>query len=89
MEKELERQLDETMSQSGVVGLVCADSKGLCLGARGNGTAYAAAHITTLANKGRELAPYGSDPVIILESPGCNVLIKQQGGITLAVNKIP
>ena len=79
------------MSQSGVVGVVCADSKGLCLGgvtvtsfifeqfiitfcsvltARGNGSAQAAGHITTLADKARELAPYGSDPVIVLESPG-------------------
>jgi hepatitis B virus X-interacting protein len=89
MENALERQLDETMNQSGVVGVVCADAKGLCLGARGNGSAQAAGHITTLADKARELAPYGSDPVIVLESPGCNVLIKQQDGVTLAVNKVP
>ncbi|XP_065829647.1 ragulator complex protein LAMTOR5 homolog [Oscarella lobularis] len=88
MESALDKQLDESMAQTGVVGVMCVDQKGLCLGVRGNSTPEGAGHVATLANKARELAPYGVEPVVVLESPGCNVLIKQHNGITLAVNKV-
>ncbi|XP_013395099.1 ragulator complex protein LAMTOR5 homolog [Lingula anatina] len=88
MEKALERQLDETMNNPGVVGVLCADKQGLCLGARGTGERQTCGLITSLAETAQKLHPdESSSPVISIETDNMQILIKSKEGITTAVYK--
>ncbi|XP_071817807.1 ragulator complex protein LAMTOR5-like [Apostichopus japonicus] len=90
METGLNNEIEETMNQQGVVGVICTDSQGLCLGAEGTASPHSAGVIAALALQAMQLSPeQSSAPVVCLESDKGNVLIKSHNDITVAVHKMP
>lgn len=88
MEKQLDKCLDDLCHSVGVSGVVCADSHGLCLGARGKASAASSGMILALADRAAMLEPGSPDPVILLETDNSSqCLIHRNNGITLAVYK--
>ncbi|XP_066946360.1 ragulator complex protein LAMTOR5 [Macrobrachium rosenbergii] len=89
MEKSLEKCLDDVYHSTGVSGVLCADSQGLCLGVRGKASSSSSGVISSLANKAAMLEPGNSQPVILLESDNSQCLIHRNNGVTLAIYKSP
>ncbi|XP_068249604.1 ragulator complex protein LAMTOR5 isoform X1 [Palaemon carinicauda] len=74
---------------TGVSGVLCADTQGLCLGVRGKASSSSSGVISSLANKAAMLEPGNSQPVILLESDNSQCLIHRNNGVTLAIYKSP
>ncbi|EDO45318.1 predicted protein [Nematostella vectensis] len=90
MEKDLESHVDDVMSEHGVVGVMCTDDQGLSLIAKGTANPATAGFVQNLAESARKLYPDSEQqPVICLESDACNLLIKSQNKVTIAVHKVP
>ncbi|KAI8771620.1 ragulator complex protein LAMTOR5 [Biomphalaria glabrata] len=87
MEKALEKQLEETFRIPGVVGVMCVDNNGLCLGAKGNTPRGSSGSISALASQATKLSTNGTNPVICLESEHGSVLIKKNEKLTTAIYK--
>ncbi|XP_039250304.1 ragulator complex protein LAMTOR5-like [Styela clava] len=69
METSTEDQLDLIMDRPNVVGVVMADTKGLCTGVRGEGRSSQAGQVSALCNEAKRLAKKPqSVPVIVLET---------------------
>ncbi|XP_022081031.1 ragulator complex protein LAMTOR5-like [Acanthaster planci] len=89
MENTLERLLDETLSNPGVVGVLCADKQGLCLSAKGTASPESSGIVVALSQQAALLKPETSTtPVICLESDKGNVLVKSHEGTTLVIHKM-
>ncbi|XP_038054017.1 ragulator complex protein LAMTOR5-like [Patiria miniata] len=90
MENNLERLLDETLNNPGVVGVLCADKQGLCLGVKGTATPESSGIVVALSQQAALLKPAASTaPVICLESDKGNVLVKSHEDTTLVIHKMP
>lgn len=90
MEANLNTEIEETMNQQGVVGVICTDSQGLCLAAEGSASPHSAGVITALAQQASQLSPEQStSPVVCLESDKGNVLVKTHNHINVAIYKLP
>jgi len=88
MEKVLDKCLSDTMNIPGIVGIICADSQGLCLQCKGKVSNHSAGLVTYLAETAAKLEPQSKEkPVIILESDTTNVFIKSVGNVTTAIYK--
>mmetsp|Transcript_493 Transcript_493/g.1700 ORF Transcript_493/g.1700 Transcript_493/m.1700 type:complete len:98 (-) Transcript_493:97-390(-) len=90
MEAALEKELDQLMETAGVSGVLCTDADGLCLGVRGSANKKAAGCIAQIASAAASLASStaSSDspvPLVRVSLDSTNVLIQQQGGVTVAV----
>ena len=84
MEKNLHQALDDILSKPGVSGVLCADENGLCLASKGSvdrSTSGSLVHLMQLASS---LEPSKS-PILRLESDAKDILIQNEGGLTLAV----
>ncbi|CAL1528882.1 unnamed protein product [Lymnaea stagnalis] len=88
MERTLEMQLEESIHNPGITGVLCVDNNGLCLGAKGSAPLKACGSISALAGQAAKLAnPNGPTPVICLESEHGIVLIKKTDKLTTALFK--
>ncbi|XP_065183341.1 ragulator complex protein LAMTOR5 homolog [Sycon ciliatum] len=89
MEKDLDALMNSTMSERGVVGVLCADKTGLTLSTQGNGVGSASGLVHSLATKAATLSPPGSaQPVVAVETDSGNILIQHNGNATVAVHKV-
>lgn len=89
MENQLESELEETMNNPGVVGVLCSDKQGLCLSAKGTASPESAGLISALAQQAAQLLPDSTPPVICIESDKGNVMIKTHENVTMAIHKMP
>lgn len=90
MEKSLDSHLDDLMSEHGVIGVMCCDKQGLALEAKGTANPMYSGHVHSLVESAKKLYPSKEPhPVICLESDACNLLIKSEGNVTVAVHKVP
>ncbi|XP_041347815.1 ragulator complex protein LAMTOR5-like [Gigantopelta aegis] len=88
MEKNLEKQLDETFRIPGVTGVLCTDKNGLCLAAKGTAKKQTSGPISALARQAKDVSSQaGTSPVVCIESETGSVLIKSEDGLTVAVFK--
>ncbi|KAI0240148.1 Ragulator complex protein LAMTOR5 [Lamellibrachia satsuma] len=88
MEKPLDRQLEELMNTPGVTGVVCADSKGLCLAAKGVGERTAAGLFSSVTQQAGQLHPdIKTSPVVCLETDQSMILLKNHSSVTTAIHK--
>ncbi|XP_032898152.1 ragulator complex protein LAMTOR5 [Amblyraja radiata] len=89
MEAVLEQQLQETMKNPAIIGVLCADEQGLNLGCRGSLVDEHAGVVSVLAQQAAKLTADPTDvPVICLESDNGNIMIRKHGSITIAVQKM-
>uniref|UniRef100_A0A8D0KIG9 Ragulator complex protein LAMTOR5 n=1 Tax=Salvator merianae TaxID=96440 RepID=A0A8D0KIG9_SALMN len=89
MEGALEHHLEDTMKNPSIAGVLCADSQGLNLGCRGTLSDEHAGVISVLAQQAAKLTSDPTDiPIVCLESDTGNIMIRKQGGITVAVHKM-
>ncbi|CAH3112757.1 ragulator complex protein LAMTOR5 homolog [Pocillopora verrucosa] len=88
MEKSLDSHLDDIMSEHGVIGVLCSDQQGLALSAKGTANPIHAGLISSLAEDAKKLDP-NTTPVICLESDACNLLVRSEGDVTVAIHKVP
>lgn len=90
MEKTLDSHLDEIMAEHGVIGVLCADQQGLALAAKGTASPVNAGLVCSLVQDARKLFPgTESQPVVCLESDACNLMIKSEDNVTVAIHKVP
>uniref|UniRef100_A0A0B7A4B9 Late endosomal/lysosomal adaptor and MAPK and MTOR activator 5 n=1 Tax=Arion vulgaris TaxID=1028688 RepID=A0A0B7A4B9_9EUPU len=89
MEKALEKEMDEVCHLSEVSGIICVDSNGLCLGAKGNIPQQCSGYLSALATQAAKLSQNGSavDPVICLETEHGSLLVKKADNMTTAIFK--
>mmetsp|Transcript_26255 Transcript_26255/g.102699 ORF Transcript_26255/g.102699 Transcript_26255/m.102699 type:complete len:98 (-) Transcript_26255:321-614(-) len=93
METDLEKELDQVMEGEGVIGVICCDADGLCLGVRGKAARAAAGHVRQLISSAYVLSstmtkPEDSyEPVVRVSLPEVNILVQRYGPITLAIFK--
>jgi len=73
--------------ESRIVGLVVADSRGLCLQTQGVGAASTAGVLSSLASQAALLEPGREHPVVVLETPNHHYLVKKEENVTVAVIK--
>ncbi|KAI7903079.1 uncharacterized protein BX663DRAFT_509487 [Cokeromyces recurvatus] len=89
MESELITTLDNIANREGVKGVLVADERGFCLGARGLAKPESAAFITSIANTARNLDNIQEDkaecPTINIEYENSQVIIRNEGTFTLAI----
>ncbi|CAH3112674.1 unnamed protein product [Pocillopora meandrina] len=88
MEKSLDSHLDDIMSEHGVIGVLCSDQQGLALSAKGTANPMYAGLISSLAENAKQIYP-DRVPVICLESDACNLLVRSEGNVTVAIHKVP
>ena len=60
--------LDAAMSTAGVMGVVCVDAGGMCLGARGDVNPEASGFLRGLSSKAASLGKAGEQPVIVIDT---------------------
>ncbi|KAL9959442.1 hypothetical protein ACROYT_G032767 [Oculina patagonica] len=90
MEKSLDSHLDDIMSEHGVIGVLCSDQQGLALSAKGTANPMYAGLICSLVENAKKLYPDSEpQPVICLESDACNLLVRSEGNVTVAIHKVP
>ncbi|KAK2175994.1 hypothetical protein NP493_693g00024 [Ridgeia piscesae] len=88
MEKPLDRHLEELMSTPGVTGVVCADTKGLCLAAKGVGERASSGLFSSIAQQAAQLHPDSkTSPVVCLETDQSMILLKNHNSVTTAIHK--
>ncbi|XP_066283311.1 ragulator complex protein LAMTOR5 homolog [Branchiostoma lanceolatum] len=88
MEKELDKHLEETMTTHGVLGTMCADQHGMCLGAKGSVSGDSAGMVTRLSELVGQLESSSEeDPIICIESDSSTLMIKKHDDITMAIHK--
>ncbi|KAI9564072.1 hypothetical protein GHT06_007810 [Daphnia sinensis] len=87
MDKEVQKCVDELMTSTGVVGVLCADKRGMCLTSQGLANPDYSGSLTSLTQLAATIEPGKGDPVILFENHGSQCLIHQNAGMTLAVYK--
>ncbi|RZC41885.1 ragulator complex protein LAMTOR5 -like protein [Asbolus verrucosus] len=87
MEKNLDRVMEEVVSQPGVFGCVFVDHQGLCLGAKGKASTESAGLIAAIAEQAAKLEPHSGAPIIALENDDKTCIIQRTGTITGAIYK--
>ncbi|KAK4874809.1 hypothetical protein RN001_014169 [Aquatica leii] len=87
MEKQLDRVMDDVLSNPGVIGCVFADHQGLCLGAKGKASTDSAGIIGAITDQAAKLEPQHKSPVIVLENDTRTCIIQRSGTITGAIYK--
>ncbi|KAI9257595.1 hypothetical protein BY458DRAFT_518679 [Sporodiniella umbellata] len=89
MDAELISTLDNVFTKEGIKGVLVVDDKGHCLGVRGMARPEAAAFITAMVNAAHALEEYSEDkveyPTIHVEYENSQVVIRNEGGFTLAI----
>lgn len=83
MEKNLHKVLDEVMNKPGVTGVLCADENGLCLASKGTADRLTSGSLVNLMQYAKKLEP--AVPVVALESESKEILLRTDGGFTLAI----
>ncbi|RLU20253.1 hypothetical protein DMN91_006860 [Ooceraea biroi] len=68
MERNLEKTLDDTYNQEGIVGCILTDRAGLCLGVKGNASSDSAGLIAAVADQVAKLEPKSGVPIISLQN---------------------
>ncbi|KXJ20085.1 ragulator complex protein LAMTOR5 homolog [Exaiptasia diaphana] len=90
MEKAIESHVDDLMTEHGVIGVLCVDNQGLALTAKGTANPIHSGPVLNLAECAKKLYPeIEPQPVICLESDACNLLIRTQDKVTVAIHKVP
>jgi len=88
MDQQLEQTFSSILSQSGVVGAVCADKNGLCLCARGTLSPSVSGFITSIAQHSKILSSEKDEiPSICIETESSNIFIRSQEDITVGISK--
>ncbi|XP_066285513.1 ragulator complex protein LAMTOR5 homolog [Branchiostoma lanceolatum] len=88
MEKELDKHLEETMTTHGVLGTMCANQHGMCLGAKGSVSGDSAGMVTRLSELAGQLDPSSEeDPIVCIESDASTLMIKKHDDVTMAIHK--
>ncbi|XP_068713711.1 ragulator complex protein LAMTOR5 homolog isoform X2 [Montipora foliosa] len=78
------------MSEHGVIGVLCCDHQGLALAAKGTANPIYSGLVCSMVENAKKLYPNKeSHPVICLESDACNLLVKSEGNVTVAIHKVP
>ncbi|KAI8884705.1 hypothetical protein K501DRAFT_293925 [Backusella circina FSU 941] len=89
LESELINTLNTISNKEGVKGVLVADEKGFCLGARGIAKHESAAFITSIANSARQFDSTQDDkveyPTVNIEYENNHVIIRNEGNFTLAI----
>ncbi|GIY59655.1 hypothetical protein CDAR_368431 [Caerostris darwini] len=84
MEKNLHKVLDDVMSKPGVTGVLCADENGLCLGSKGSVDSSISGSLVNLMQFATKLET-PKIPILRLESDSKDILVRSDGGFTLAI----
>ncbi|KAG8201972.1 hypothetical protein JTE90_027445 [Oedothorax gibbosus] len=84
MEKNLHKVLDDVVNKPGVTGVLCADENGLCLASKGTADRLTAGSLVNLMQYAKKLEP-NAVPVVALESESKEILVRTDGGFTLAI----
>ncbi|EFN78178.1 ragulator complex protein LAMTOR5 homolog [Harpegnathos saltator] len=87
MERNLEKTLDDVISEEGVIGCILADHAGLCLGVKGNASSDSAGVIAAIADQVAKLEPKSPTPIISLQNDSRQCLIHRKGLVVGAIYK--
>ncbi|KAF5285564.1 hypothetical protein FQR65_LT13198 [Abscondita terminalis] len=87
MEKQLDRVMEDVLSNPGVTGCVFSDHQGLCLGAKGKASTESAGIIGAIAEQAAKLEPQHKSPIIVFENDTRACIIQRTGTITGAIYK--
>ncbi|BFZ09103.1 hypothetical protein BsWGS_12142 [Bradybaena similaris] len=89
MEKALDKHMNDALHSSGASGIICIDSSGLCLGAKGTIPQPCSGSLCSLVNQAAKLSESAVtvNPVICLEAENGSVLVKKTDRITTAIFK--
>lgn len=84
MEKNLHKVLDDVMSKPCVTGVLCADENGLCLASKGSADSSTSGSLVNLMQLAMKLES-PKVPIVRLESESKDILVRSDGGFTLAI----
>ncbi|XP_011346874.1 ragulator complex protein LAMTOR5 homolog isoform X2 [Ooceraea biroi] len=87
MERNLEKTLDDTYNQEGIVGCILTDRAGLCLGVKGNASSDSAGLIAAVADQVAKLEPKSGVPIISLQNDNRHCIIHRKGPVVGAIYK--
>ncbi|KAF7265722.1 late endosomal/lysosomal adaptor, MAPK and MTOR activator 5 [Rhynchophorus ferrugineus] len=87
MEKNLDRIMEQILSNTDILGCIFTDKQGLCIGAKGRATPESAGYIAAIANQVAKLEPNKETPIITLENDNQKCIIQNIGPITGAIYK--
>lgn len=87
MEAQVESVMSSIMANPDVVGVLCTDGNGLCLGAQGRASRSSSGFIQALAANARKLSDDES-PVVTVETQTMRIMISEASDLTVAVYKL-
>jgi len=75
------------MAVPDVVGVLCADSNGLCLTAQGTARSNSSGSLMALSRLAASIEPGTEDPVLLFDGPDRQCAVRRNAGVTLAIYK--
>ncbi|RDD47264.1 Ragulator complex protein LAMTOR5-like protein [Trichoplax sp. H2] len=91
MEKDFEGKITEVANGKNVTGIVCSDTQGMCLKARGVCSKKQAGVVTAIIERAKELVSDTRtsriDPIVIVEFQSRTIHFKYMKAITMAVHE--
>jgi len=85
MDSKLEKAAADILSGPHFSGIVCSDTHGLCLLARGTAPAAVAGNVSSLADRAQSLHPDLGAPTVCINYTGVDVLVQAKEDFTMGL----